>query len=128
VRLEPAEEGLAARITTLLGQTPLSPPDVKQIEREIGSDGGTLGEVLRVMERQRIIVRVSPDLWFLGQAIERMKGELYRYLSEGSEITPATFRDRFGTTRKYAIPLLEYLDREGVTVRVGDRRRLRRTS
>jgi selenocysteine-specific elongation factor len=57
-----------------------------------------------------------------------VKAELQRHLSERSEITPATFRDLFGTTRKYAIPLLEYLDREGVTIRVGDSRRLKRAS
>jgi selenocysteine-specific elongation factor len=57
-----------------------------------------------------------------------VKADLRRHLSERSDITPATFRDLFGTSRKYAIPLLEYLDREGVTVRVGDTRRLKHAS
>ena len=57
---------------------------------------------------------------------ERMKTALHQHLSGTGDITPATFRDLFGTTRKYAIPLLEYLDREGFTIRVGDTRRLRR--
>jgi selenocysteine-specific elongation factor len=85
-------------------------------------------EVLRVLERERTIVRVSPELYFLRDSIDTVKSELQRHLSERSEITAATFRDLFGTTRKYAIPLLEYLDREGVTVRVGDTRRLKRAS
>jgi selenocysteine-specific elongation factor len=50
---------------------------------------------------------------------------LREQVSVGSEITPAMFRDRFNTSRKYTIPLLEYLDREGVTVRIGDVRRLK---
>jgi selenocysteine-specific elongation factor len=56
--------------------------------------------------------------------MDMVKRALREEFAQG-EITPAAFRDRFGTTRKYTIPLLEYLDREGVTMRVGDRRRLR---
>ena len=85
-----------------------------------------LGEVLRVMERERSIVRVSPDLYFASGALENVKVALRQHLSGTGDITPATFRDLFGTTRKYAIPLLEYLDREGFTIRVGDTRRLKR--
>ena len=128
IRLQADEQGLRDRIRELLAVTPLSPPDVKQIERDTGATREKLGDVLRVMERERTIVRVAPDLYFLGDCIDRLKADLSRHLSERSDITPATFRDLFGTTRKYAIPLLEYLDREGVTVRVGDARRLKRAS
>ena len=128
VRLREDEQGMAGRIRALLAQTPMTPPDVKQIERDLGVAAAKLVEVLRVLERERAIVRVSPDLYFLRDSIDTVKADLQRHLSERSEITPATFRDLFGTTRKYAIPLLEYLDREGITIRVGDSRRLKRAS
>jgi selenocysteine-specific elongation factor len=128
VRLREDEQTLASRIAALLAQAPLSPPDVKQIERELNVPRPKLAEVLRVMERERAVVRISPELYFLGESIDKVKSDLRRHLSERSDITPATFRDLFGTTRKYAIPLLEYLDREGVTVRVGDARRLKQAS
>ena len=128
VRLRADEQGMAGRNRALLEQTPMMPPDVKQIERDLGVAPAKLVEVLRVLERERAIVRVSPDLYFLAASIDRVKADLRQHLSERSEITPATFRDLFGTTRKYAIPLLEYLDREGITVRVGDSRRLKRAS
>jgi selenocysteine-specific elongation factor len=128
VRLREDEQGMAGRIRSLLEQAPLMPPDVKQIARDLGVAPAKLAEVLRVLERERAIVRVSPDLYFPSASIDRVKAELRQHLSERSEITPATFRDLFGTTRKYAIPLLEYLDREGVTIRVGDSRRLKRAS
>jgi selenocysteine-specific elongation factor len=128
VRLREDEQGMAGRIRTLLEQTPMMPPDVKQIERDLGVAPAKLGEVLRVLERERTIVRVAPDLYFPAASIDRVKADLRQHLSERSEITPATFRDLFGTTRKYAIPLLEYLDREGITIRVGDSRRLKRAS
>jgi selenocysteine-specific elongation factor len=126
VRLDDQERTLAERVTALVGHEPFAPPDLKQIEREVGIPSAKLSEVLRVMEREKSIVRVSPELYFLSGAIDKVKAALFGHLSGAKDITPATFRDLFGTTRKYAIPLLEYLDREGFTVRVGDTRRLKR--
>ena len=82
-------------------------------------------DVMGGMERERSIVRVATDLYFLSDCVDKVKGLLYKYLSEHNEITAATFRDLLGSSRKYTIPLLEYLDREGITVRTGDTRRLK---
>jgi selenocysteine-specific elongation factor len=78
------------------------------------------------MERQRSIVRVTPDLYFLTEIVNRVREEVVRELTATGQITAAEFRDRYQTTRKYAIPILEYFDREGVTVRIGEVRRLKR--
>ena len=126
VRLAGGEQALVETITALLRKQPLMPPDLKQIEADSGVGRVKLLEVLRVMEREASIVRVAPDLYFLRDAIESMKATLAQHLSHKGDVTPAMFRDLFGTSRKYAIPLLEYLDREGVTVRAGDARRLKR--
>jgi len=125
VQLRDEEKGFVERIKAFLGSNPLAPPDVKQIEKEMGIGRARLGDVIRVMERERSIVRVATDLYFLADCVERVKGTLYDHLSEKSDITPASFRDLFGTSRKYTIPLLEYFDREGITIRVGDTRRLK---
>jgi len=126
VRLGDDERMLADRVAALVGSEPFAPPDLSQIERMVGVSRARLAEVLRVMEREQSIVRVTPDLCFGSGAIGQVKSALHGHLSGTGDITPATFRDLFGTTRKYAIPLLEYLDREGFTIRVGDRRRLKR--
>jgi len=123
--MEQADRSLVEQISALLGAAPFSPPDVKQLERETGAARPALSEVLRVMERHHTIVRVSPGLYFLSESIDRLKNDVTEYLAPGSDLTPGMFRDRFGTSRKYTIPLLEYLDREGVTVRVGEARRAR---
>ncbi|MGH9148651.1 MAG: SelB C-terminal domain-containing protein, partial [Vicinamibacterales bacterium] len=83
-------------------------------------------EVIRIMERERSIVRVAPDLYFLRESVDRVRSDLYKHLADKGAITPTAFRDLFGTSRKYTIPLLEYFDREGLTIRVGDMRRLRK--
>jgi selenocysteine-specific elongation factor len=125
VRLRDDEQQLAERVRTLLGHTPLAPPDLKEVEREVGVARAKLTEVIRVMEREHSIVRVSGDLYFLAEGIDTVKTGLYKHLTEKNDITPAAFRELFGTSRKYTIPLLEYFDREGITVRVGDARRLK---
>ena len=126
IRLREEERQLVERITGLLQSNPLTPPDVKQIEQEIGVARSGLTEVIRIMERERSIVRVAPDLYFLRESVDRVRSDLYKHLAEKGAITPTAFRDLFGTSRKYTIPLLEYFDREGLTVRVGDMRRLRK--
>ncbi len=65
------------------------------------------------------------DLFFHSQAIEELKATLQRYKSEhGARIDVGAFKDLTGVSRKYAIPLLEYLDRQRVTRRVGDVREI----
>src|SRR5213593_3349204 len=125
VHLRQEEKNLVAKIKALLGSNPLAPPDLKQIEKETGIERAKLHEVIRVMERDRAVVRVASDLYFLGDCVDKVKGALYKYLSENIEITPASFRDLLGSSRKYTIPLLEYFDREGITVRIGEARRLK---
>jgi selenocysteine-specific elongation factor len=125
VALRSEEQTAADRITELLGRAPLAPPDPRQLAADTGLDAARVMQVLRVLERERIVVRVGSDLYFLRETVDAVTRALREQFSEADDITPAAFRDRFQTTRKYAIPLLEHLDREGVTIRKGDARRLR---
>jgi len=125
VTLGADEQRLAGQIMSLLAAQPLAPPDIKEIERTVGIGRAKLMEVLRVLERQLSIVRVGADLYFLTESLDHVRRVLHEHFADRSDITPAMFRDHFNTTRKYTIPLLEYFDREGVTVRVGDARRLK---
>ncbi len=64
------------------------------------------------------------SLVFHAEALERLKAEVRRLKLEGGtvRVDVGSFKERYGMTRKYAIPLLEYLDRERVTRRVGESR------
>jgi selenocysteine-specific elongation factor len=125
VALRSDEQQAADRIRALLGRTPLSPPDVREMARETGLDQARLTQILRVLERERLVVRTGGDLYFLRESIDAVARALREQFSAADEITPGMFRDRFQTSRKYAIPLLEHLDREGITFRTGDTRRLK---
>ncbi len=80
-------------------------------------------ELLHALERDGRLVRIADDLVYLPAQIAQIEAGLGEL---GDDFTVAAFRDAFGMTRRHAVPLLEWLDRRGVTERRGDVRRLRR--
>ena len=128
VQMNADEQSLSSQVQAILARNPGSPPDLKQIEKELSSARGKLPDVVRVMEREGTVVRVATDLLFLRSYVDKIKTDLYKYLSAHGEITAASFRDLIGSTRKYTIGLLEYFDRTGITTRIGDIRKLRAPS
>jgi selenocysteine-specific elongation factor len=125
VQLGGQEKIQMQRIKQILGAEPLAPPDMKEMEKQLGLSRAKLAEVLRLLERDGPVVRVSTDMYFLADSICRLEETLKTYLAEKGEMTAASFRDLIGSTRKYTIPLLEYFDRSGLTIRIGDVRRLK---
>ena len=113
------------KIKKILGEQPLAPPDLKEIEKQAGVSRQRLTEVIRLLEREGSIVRITTDMYFLASSIEQLRTTLKKYLADKGEMTAASFRDLIGSSRKYTIPLLEYFDRDGLTIRIGDIRRLK---
>jgi selenocysteine-specific elongation factor len=128
VQLGGPERALMEKIKKLLGEQPLAPPDLKEIEKEAGVTRNRLNEVIRLLEREGSVVRVTSDMYFLAGSIERLRQTLRHHLNEKGDLTAAAFRDLIGSSRKYTIPLLEFFDRDGLTIRVGDTRRLKSPS
>ena len=79
--------------------------------------------MVKLLQRQKVLIKLD-TLLFHGEALKRLKEEVTALKAGGStgRIDVATFKERFDVTRKFAIPLLEYLDRERVTRRAGDSR------
>jgi selenocysteine-specific elongation factor len=125
VQLGGQEKTLMDKITKILGVQPLAPPDLKEIERQAGVARTRLSEVLRLLERDGAVVRVTTDMYFLTTSIEQLRATLVKFLTEKGEMNAAAFRDLIGSSRKYTIPLLEYFDRTGLTIRIGDMRKLK---
>ena len=128
LRLGGQDKLLMERIKKLLGEQELAPPELKQIEKDAAAPRAKLIEVLRLLERERAIVKVATDLYFLSSCVDKVRNVLYKHLVEKGEISAAAFRDLLGSSRKYTIALLEYFDREGLTLRIGDIRRLKSPS
>jgi selenocysteine-specific elongation factor len=125
VQLGGQEKTLMDKIKNLLGEQPLAPPDLKEIEKQAGVPRNRVNEVIRLLEREGAVVRITTDMYFLASSVEQLRQTLRKYLTEKGEMTAASFRDLIGSSRKYTIPLLEFFDRDGLTIRIGDIRRLK---
>jgi selenocysteine-specific elongation factor len=126
VRLSADEQGAAARLERLLQEGGCAPPDVKELEERLRMPRRNLLDLLQVLESRGTVVKVTTDLYMSSEAIQRAKTALLHHLTAHGEISAAVFRDLLGISRKTAIPLLEYFDRAGLTLRVGDVRKLRK--
>jgi selenocysteine-specific elongation factor len=121
VDIEPAAGGPAGRLLELLGRRPFAPPSLPEAMR----DSGASAEVVRALARAGEVVRLSEDVAFTPSAYAEAL-ELVREIvaSEGS-VTVASLRDRLGASRRPVLALLEYLDAQRITRRLGDARVLR---
>jgi selenocysteine-specific elongation factor len=111
-----------ARIVRILEQANLAPPSVAELERSTG--WRDLYPLLRLAASRGQIEAVERDRYYSRQALDRFTQAL-QDMGQAGPIVPAAVRDRLGITRKYLIPLLEWADGRGITVREGEGRRLR---
>jgi selenocysteine-specific elongation factor len=126
VALAAGAHGRAAELESLLTAGGFTPPDVRQLAETTGLSTKTVHEVLAVLEREGRVVRIAPDLFYARQAVDEALARLAAHCRAHGEITAAAFRDAIDASRKFAIAFLDWTDRTGVTLRVGDLRRLRR--
>lgn len=121
-----ADDELAAKVQGRLAAAGVMPPTVKELADELGVDEGRVRKVAGVLVLRGEVAKVSADLFFTREALDGIRGKLAEFLAREGEITASGFRDLIAASRKYGIPLLDWFDREGLTIRVGDVRKLRR--
>jgi selenocysteine-specific elongation factor len=101
----------------------LAPPEVTAAAAAAGVSPPVADRVARLLLRQKTLVRLD-TIVFHAAALERLKHDVMEMKGTRATVDVATFKERFGVSRKFAIPLLEWLDRERVTRRVGDARQI----
>jgi selenocysteine-specific elongation factor len=116
-----ADGGAAAPLLELLSRQPLAPPSLSEATRQAGASA----EIVRALAQRGDIVRVGDDVAFTKDAYETAVALVREIISESGSITVAQLRDRMGASRRPVLALLEHLDSERVTRRVGDVRVLR---
>ena len=101
----------------------LTPPDASQLPALVGSSAPVVDRLLQLLVRQKRVFRLD-GLPYHRDALDRLRSEVSALKPAGGEafVDVSSFKTRYGLSRKFAIPLLEYLDRERVTRRVGERR------
>ena len=101
----------------------LAVPSVKEVLAQLAMENRRAEKILQILLREKVLVRVSPELIFHRDALGNLPRLLLTYKkTKGERIGVPAFKELTGITRKYAIPLLEYLDRQRLTRRTGDER------
>ena len=99
-------------------------PALSDVLAGLKIDRARAQKIVTLLLRDKSLIKVADDLVFHRGALEQLRGQIAAYKSRASTIDIATFKEMTGVSRKYAIPLLEYLDRERLTKRVGDLRQI----
>jgi selenocysteine-specific elongation factor len=120
VVLKEDEEEARARIERAFEQTGLSVPAMAEVLAKSGVEAARARSLLQILLRERRLVRISAELVFHQSAIGQLRELLGRH--KGERFRVPEFKEWTGISRKYAIPLLEFLDRERITRREGDER------
>ncbi len=123
ISLSPEEAKAKELIERAFKEAGLAVPNVPTVLEKLPVEPVRARKILQILLREGVLIKVAEDLFFHRDAIARLRDLIAGYRKERGERLPITaFKDLAGISRKYAIPLLEYLDREHVTRRAGDER------
>jgi selenocysteine-specific elongation factor len=113
---------LSESIVNLFQQNCFRSPEVEGLAAKLGKDPRTVRDLFFFLMQEGRLIRVSEDLVMLPEQIGEISGRIRASFPDGTSFSVPEFKDLLGVSRKFAIPLLEYLDRQRVTRRAGDRR------
>ena len=111
-------------IEAAFATTGLKVPALAEVIAGLKVDKARAQKIVTLLLRDKLLVKISEDLVFHRGALEQLRRQIAAFRLKSTKIDVAKFKELTGVSRKYAIPLLEYLDRERVTRRVGDAREI----
>ena len=120
VTFTPVQEEKSQALLAQFARNPYTPPSVKQSLEAVGEP------LLTALIETEQLVQLGEDVLLQPEIFQEMRDAVITHIQEKGTITLAELRDRFNTSRKYAVAVLEQLDQTGVTLRKGDQRILRR--
>ncbi len=123
IALLPEEARAKELIAAEFDRAGLAVPRFEEVLGKLPVEKLRAQKILQLLLREKTLVKIADDLVFHQSAVSRLREMIANYKkTKGVQLPIGAFKDLTGVTRKYAIPLLEYLDRERVTRRVGDER------
>jgi selenocysteine-specific elongation factor len=122
---QPQDAACAEAIESLFRQQAFKPPGEDEIVAKTGATADTVGKILRTLVEHDRLVQVAEGLLFHREAVDRGRDILVEFFQKEERLESVKFKYLLDTTRKYALPLLDYFDRVGFTRRVGNTRYLK---
>jgi selenocysteine-specific elongation factor len=112
------------KIEAAFASAGLSAPGLSEVLAGLKIDKVRAQKIVTLLLRDKVLTKVSDEMVFHRSALEELRRRIGMYKAKSTKIDVAKFKELMGVSRKYAIPLLEYLDRERVTKRRGDAREI----
>ncbi len=122
-RLSQGERKLKLELAQAIKAGGFSPPEVNDLAAIAGARTAAIPELLALLREEQRAVEISPNLYLDADTESDLRRRVRDRLAGGATLTMSELRELLGTTRKYAVPIGEYLDRIGLTSRDGDLRR-----
>lgn len=122
VELKDEESKAKKEIEQAFAAAGLKVPYMDEVLSRLPVDKTRAQKLVTLLLRDRVLVKLADNLVFHQNALQGLRQTMTEYKTKSPKIDVGRFKDLTGVSRKYAIPLLEYLDRERVTRRVGDER------
>jgi selenocysteine-specific elongation factor len=124
IALSTNEETYRSKIIDMLEKGGFQPPEKAEMAAILKIDQKQLSDILNILTKGNSIIRINDNLYLSASSYESMISLLKTFFAKKPEITVAEFRDILKTSRKYALPFLEHLDSNRITLRTGDVRKL----
>ncbi len=103
------------------------PPNLKDVLSALSEyRENQVRQVFDLLLKEKRLIKVTESLYFLADEIDNLAKKVSEYIQKNEEIDAQGFKDLSGLTRKFSIPLLEYFDKIKLTIRIGDKRVLRK--
>jgi len=112
------------QIEEVFASAGLKVPALHEVMAGLRIEKARAANIVTLLLREKILIKISDELVFHRSALEQLRRQITHYKTTASKMDVARFKDLIGVSRKYAIPLLEYLDRERVTRRLGNVREI----
>jgi selenocysteine-specific elongation factor len=128
VALGADQEDIRDKILKTYRESGLQPPYFKELGKQLTADPARARDVLNLLVKEGRLVKVKEDLFFDADAVTRLKQRLVEFLTVNGEISTPQFKEMTAASRKYVIPLIEFFDAQNFTIRIGDIRKLRKST
>jgi selenocysteine-specific elongation factor len=124
VEMKDEEAESKTRIEQVFAAAGLRVPALNDVLSGLKIDRHRAQKIVTLLLREKVLMKISDELVFHSRALEQLRRQMLEHKSKSPRMDVAQFKELTGVSRKYAIPLLEYLDRVRVTRRVGDMREI----
>ncbi|MGE5894989.1 MAG: selenocysteine-specific translation elongation factor [bacterium] len=124
ITMSGVDEAAKGKIYDMIHRNLFKPPSKEEVAKALSKDVKEIGDILKILVKEGKAVRINDSIYLSKENADKLLDRLKEFFSKKQEMTVAEFRDFLDTTRKYALPYLEYLDTAKITIRVGEGRKL----